>query len=197
MSEKQDVNIQMWNVDKAAKRERECAQGPVAAEAAVRQRVHHLYYDLDVNCARTTLLCLGEALGFQIEEQTFAAAVGLHGAGGFRAQCGLVEGALMFLGAYFGARGIGDRERVGMCRRFAEQFTERFGSLRCLELRPGGFNDQDPPHLCEELTVESILFALRFVRSEERRLEIPRGGEGRGSSAGAQTWGRGQEGPEK
>ena len=41
------------------------------------------------------MLCLGELLGFHIEEQTYAAAVGMHGAGGFRAQCGLVEGALM------------------------------------------------------------------------------------------------------
>ena len=54
-------------------------------EALVRERVHSLYYDRDVNCARTTMLCLGELLGFHIEEQTYAAAVGMHGAGGFRA----------------------------------------------------------------------------------------------------------------
>ena len=140
-------------------------------EALVRERVHSLYYDRDVNCARTTMLCLGELLGFHIEEQPYAAAVGMHGAGGFRAQCGLVEGALMMLGAYFGAKGVADGERADMCRRFAGQFRSRFGSLRCLELRPGGFNEWDPPHLCEELTVESILFVYEFMAEEERRLE--------------------------
>lgn len=45
-------------------------------EALVRERVHSLYYDRDVNCARTTMLCLGELLGFHIEEQTYAARLG-------------------------------------------------------------------------------------------------------------------------
>ncbi len=139
-------------------------------EALVRERVHSLYYDRDVNCARTTMLCLGELLGFHIEEQTYAAAVGMHGAGGFRAQCGLVEGALMMLGAYFGAKGVADGERVDMCRRFAGRFGSRFGSLRCLELRPGGFNEWDPPHMCEELTVESVLFVYEFMAALERDL---------------------------
>ena len=77
----------------------------------------------------------------------------------------------MMLGAYFGAKGVADGERVDMCRRFAGQFRSRFGSLRCLELRPGGFNEWDPPPLCEELTVESILFVYEFMAEEERRLE--------------------------
>ena len=137
-------------------------------EGLVRERVHGLYYDRDVNCARTTMLCLGELLGFHIEDQTYAAAVGMHGAGGFRAQCGLVEGALMMLGAYFGAKGVADGERVDMCRRFAGQFRSRFGSLRCLELRPGGFNEWDPPHLCEELTVDT--FAIVVKKRDAKKL---------------------------
>lgn len=177
MDEKQSVNMRFQSGEKAAGKEGECAWTDASAESAVRNRVHHLYYDLDVNCARTTLLCLGEVLDFPIEEQTYAAAVGLHGAGGFRAQCGLVEGALMILGAYFGARGVGDGECVQICREFAGRFTQRFGSLRCLELRPGGFNEDDPPHLCEELTVQSILFVCRFIRGEERRLGICGGGD--------------------
>ena len=119
-------------------------------EALVRERVHSLYYDRDVNCARTTMLCLGELLGFHIEEQTYAAAVGMHGAGGFRAQCGLVEGALMMLGAYFGAKGVADGERVDMCRRFAGQFRSRLDVYKRQDLLYGP-SDQDAPTDCNRI----------------------------------------------
>lgn len=132
-------------------------------EKTIREHVHHLYYDLDVNCARTTMMCLGELLDFRLEDQTVRAAIGMHGAGGFRAQCGLVEGALMFMGAYFSEKGMEDSSIAGICGQFAAEFTERFGSLDCRSLRPGGFRDDDPPHLCESLTADSISFVYRFI----------------------------------
>ena len=88
----------------------------------VQKRVHHLYYDLDKNCAKITLLCLGELLNFTIEPQVLQAATGLHGA----------------------------------------------GFLRCRELRPDGFNQSDPPHLCENLTAKTICFAWNFIRENTR-----------------------------
>ena len=127
------------------------------------RQVHHLYHDLDFNCARTMLACLSARFGIPLERQVFDAALGMHGAGRFRAQCGLVEGALMFIGiaGSAGSRSVGDIETV--CRQFAEQFTARFGSLRCLELRPGGFLPSDPPHACEKLTAEAVEFAAQFI----------------------------------
>lgn len=44
-------------------------------------------------------------------------------------------------------------------------FCEKFGSLRCCELRPGGFRKDDPPHLCERLTCETIEFAYEYVKT--------------------------------
>ena len=64
----------------------------------IKERVHELYWEHDMNCARTMLTCLGEFYDVNLEEQTVNSTIGLHGAGGFRAQCGLVEGALMFIG---------------------------------------------------------------------------------------------------
>lgn len=129
----------------------------------IREKVHHLYWDLDLNCARTSLLSLSELCRYPLQDETIKAAAGMHGAGGFRAQCGLVEGTLMFLGIYGAAKGLEEETVVGLCRRFAEEFTEMFGSLRCYDLRPGGFSENDPPHSCEEITVQAILFAYRFV----------------------------------
>jgi C_GCAxxG_C_C family probable redox protein len=132
----------------------------------IKDRVHELYYGYDVNCARTTLTCLSELLDTPIERQTMNAAIGLHGAGGFRAQCGLVEGALLFMGLYFSDRGKSTDEIVSLCYRYADEFTKKFGSLTCRELRPGGFSEDDPPHACEGLTCEAIEFAYEFIKQQ-------------------------------
>ena len=129
----------------------------------IARRVHELYYGQDLNCARTTMTCLSELFAVPIEEQTFAAAVGLFGAGGYRAQCGLVEGALMFIGIFFRQLGKGESEAVKACYDYAGEFEAKFGSLRCRELRPGGFREDDPPHLCEKLSCETIEFACNYM----------------------------------
>lgn len=45
-------------------------------------KVHSLYYQYDMNCARTTLTCLSELYNFPVSEDVFNAAHGMHGAGG-------------------------------------------------------------------------------------------------------------------
>ena len=133
----------------------------------IKKRVHELYWKSDTNCARTTLTCLSELFDTKIETQTYQSAVGLHGAGGFRAQCGLVEGALMFIGLYFSAKGMPENKIVSLCYKYAEAFTQKFGSLTCYDLRPNGFNADDPPHLCEGLTVEAIEFVSKFIEEAQ------------------------------
>lgn len=128
------------------------------------QRVHDLYWNRNLNCARTMLACLGESFNLSLAPQTFHAAIGMHGAGRFRAQCGLVEGALMFIGILGSEKGLTDKEIETLCRSFAETFTERFGSLLCRDLRPGGFQPSDPPHACETVTVKAVELAEAFMK---------------------------------
>ena len=130
----------------------------------IRTTVHDLYWSIDENCARTTLRILSHLFFFPLEEQTLDAAIGMHGAGGLGAQCGLVEGSLMFIGDYLAARGMDRQEIVACCREYAELFSGRFGSLSCHDLRPGGFREDDPPHRCEGLAVEAIGFTFRFLK---------------------------------
>ncbi len=131
----------------------------------IRNKVHNLYYRYDMNCARTSLTCLSELYQFPVSKDVFTSAIGLHGAGGYRAQCGLVEGVLMFIGLYFSASYMDEKEIVKICYRFAEAFEQEFGSLRCRELRPCGFSEDDPPHLCETLTCQAIEFSYLFIRN--------------------------------
>ncbi len=128
----------------------------------IEKRVHECYWEQDINCAKTMLTCLCERFEVELSVQTLHAAAGLHGAGGFRAQCGLIEGALMFLGIYLSDKGKSDGEIAKECYNYAQAFTQKFGSLRCFDLRPNGFNEDDPPHLCEGLTVSAVEFAVEF-----------------------------------
>lgn len=52
-------------------------------------KVHSLYYQYDMNCARTTLTCLSDLYSFPISADVYTAALGMHGAGGYGAQCDL------------------------------------------------------------------------------------------------------------
>lgn len=94
-------------------------------ESTIRERVHELYWKHDINCARATLICLCEIFQVYLEKQTLNTAIGLHGAGGFRAQC--------------------------------------------YDLRPNGFNADDPPHACGNLTGDAIEFVCEFVKKQEQK----------------------------
>ncbi len=129
----------------------------------VRDRVHTAYWDHDWHCAMTTLHVLAEVFGFDLHQQVLDAAVGMYGAGGYRAQCGLVEGGLMAIGILGRAQGLAEETVGDVCYAYAESFEGHFDSLLCRELRPGGFQPDDPPHLCEDLTREAILFDVDFI----------------------------------
>lgn len=129
----------------------------------IMNRVHELYWKDDINCARTAIICLSELFEITVEPQIIWSAIGLHGAGGYRAQCGVVEGTLMFIGIYLHMMGKTEDEIVSACYNFASAFDRRFGSLRCFELRPTGFSENDPPHMCESLTCNGIEFAYQYI----------------------------------
>lgn len=126
--------------------------------------VRQCYWEKDINCARTTLTALSKLHNLPLEDAVYQAAIGMHGAGGFRAQCGLVEGALMFMGIAGSRAGKTGSEIADGCRAFAGEFQKEFGSLSCFDLRPGGFRADDPPHFCEQLTVRAIIFSDNSIR---------------------------------
>jgi len=140
-------------------------------QSFVQARVKHYYWEKDLNCAGTTLLILAEIFGVALADQVMDAAVGMHGAGGAGAQCGLVEGTLMFLGIIGRRRGIPNNDTVDGCQAFAQEFAGRFTSLQCAVLRPEGFAADNPPHLCEGLSGRAINFSVEFIRNRIGRLE--------------------------
>lgn len=132
-------------------------------ESYTDEEVHRHYWDHDDNCAVTTLSIASHLFSTPLKPQVTEAALGMWGAGGYRAQCGLVEGALMFIGVLGCNRGMNRNEISEVCKKFAENFEEEFGSLTCRELRPQGFAPDNPPHICEDLSKRAVRFSTRFV----------------------------------
>lgn len=129
----------------------------------IKQTVQDYYHNKNFNCSTTMLLSLGRQFEIKLEQQVVDSAIGMHGAGKYRAQCGLVEGALLFIGIYGRHLKIKDKDIVKLCYIFAEGFEKKFTSLSCRDLRPGGFNEDDPEHLCETLTVDAIEWTINYI----------------------------------
>jgi len=130
---------------------------------SIKEKVKQYYWIDDYNCATTSIKILSEIYSINLAKQVVDAAIGMHGAGKYGAQCGLVEGTIMFIGILGRERNIPDSKIVEICRDFASQFDSRFGSLLCKILRPEGFHDNNPPHLCEKLTCEAVEFNVQFI----------------------------------
>jgi len=132
----------------------------------INERVHVLYWNDNLNCATTSLLTLSEIFHINLNPQILDAGIGMHGAGGYGAQCGLVSGSLMFIGILGKENGLENREIVKTCYEFAKGFEKEFGSLNCRDLRPEGFKQNNPPHLCEEITKKAIMYTLNYLNSD-------------------------------
>ncbi len=133
-------------------------------DARIDQLVRHYFRDLEINCATTTIKILGECFDLEVSPQTLDSTLGLNGAGQHGAQCGLAEGGLMFLGMIGRVRGIADDEIVAACDRYATEFEREFGSMTCSVLRPEGFKEDNPPHICEPISCRAVKFSYRFVK---------------------------------
>lgn len=129
----------------------------------IKKEVAHYYWKEDINCATTMLRTLAKHFTIDLHPQIINAALGLHGAGGFGAQCGLVEGGLIFIGIYGKKFQRSNDEIVRHCYMYAKAFEEHFKSLSCKILRPQGFHPTNPLHLCESLTVNAIEFTIKFI----------------------------------
>lgn len=136
--------------------------------------VTHSYHTLDVNCAKTTLITLGQLFEQPLGQQVLQAATAMNGSGRSRAQCGLVEGALMFFGVLFAAKGASDCDIYNIAKDFTRDFITEYGSISCYDLRPGGFQKDDPPHKCEGLTLKTIAFTYDFLQNRmDKRFNLP------------------------
>lgn len=122
----------------------------------ITERVHQYYWENNISSTVTTLKILAECFGIELQDQIIDAALGMSGARTNRAQCGLIEGSLMFIGILGKDRGVSEKACIAFCQDLSNYFVQEYGSMQCKFLRPEGFYDENPPHLCEGLTTDVI-----------------------------------------
>lgn len=137
-------------------------------EEYIEKRVSDYYWNENVNCATTMLNILSELHEIKLNLQVINSAIGMHGAGTFGAQCGLVEGSLMLIGIWGKEKEVSTEAIINLCYCFAQEFEEKFGSLLCKQLRPQGFKPDNPPHLCEGLTNQAVKFTVEYLERKVR-----------------------------
>ena len=131
----------------------------------IETKVNKYYDKFDYNCATASLLTLSDFFDLELHQQVIDSALGMHGAGRYGAQCGLVEGSLLFLGIIGRDKNKSKEEIISSCNKYAEEFENKFSSLACKELRPEGFTPSQPKHLCRDLTCETIYFTISFIKN--------------------------------
>jgi len=137
-------------------------------EEYIKNRVSECYWSEDVNCATTMLNILSELHEINLDRQVINSAIGMQGAGGFGAQCGLIEGSLMLIGILGKEKEMSTEAIIKLCYCFSQEFEDQFGSLLCKQLRPQGFNPDNPPHLCEGLTNQAVKFTAEYLTKKVR-----------------------------
>ena len=107
------------------------------------------------SCAQTAILALGMLTGTEISSQLLDAC---HGE---TDHCGLLHGALLFFGIYYGAQGRSGAEITALRRQYREKFQKQYGSQLCAEMKPQVG--------CSGFAVDGILFAIQFFEEEKKK----------------------------
>lgn len=129
--------------------------------AFVQQRVTTYFLTGDNNCAMTVLRVLSETFQTPVAQQVIDAAQCMPGAGGVDHLCGLVSGALMFVGVWGGQQGVHRQTLRPLTSDLSRAIQERFGSLMCSELRL--------VEGCGPLAVAFLTFTIPYL---ETRLNV-------------------------
>ena len=98
-------------------------------------------HSMGYNCAQSVLLAMTDRTGMT-EETSAAVAAGFGGGAGCRELCGALSGAFMATGTVLGAERRG--KIMALDREITDAFREKFGAVRCAELKAAGIS-------CDEL----------------------------------------------
>ena len=107
------------------------------------------------SCAQTAILALGMLTGTEISSQLLDACTGETD------HCGLLHGALLFFGIYYGAQGRSGAEITMLRKQYREKFAKQYGSQLCAEMKPQVG--------CSGFAVDGILFAIQFFEEEKKK----------------------------
>ena len=126
----------------------------MTSSAWLQEQVRLYFTSGKYNCTMTTLKVLTEVFEVPLHPQVLDAARMAPGAGGTGGLCGLVTGALMFVGLWDAQHRIPRDQLWPLTQGMMAEIRERFGSVQCEVLE----ND------CSKLTFEMLSFLIPYLR---------------------------------
>ncbi len=120
----------------------------------IKQLVHGAYYDNDNNCATTMIESPAEVFDLKLSPAIRRTAR--------HARCGRLWSSVWI------GRGGRHNYREKQYEYPTACIVKKIGSLEHRILRNEGFKADNPPHLCEPLTVLTINFAIEFIQSYQK-----------------------------
>ncbi len=132
----------------------------------IAEEVHRLYWEDDKNCAITTVSVLSALYDIELSDDLYSSLLAMPGLGKNGLTCGIAVGAVMFIGLYGKDRAFEKDDIKLQANHLIKGFIDKFGSELCSVLRPEGFKYTNPPHICENLTVDAIKYVDEYVRTE-------------------------------
>ena len=136
-------------------------------ENKIKELVKEAYWVRDENCCIALIKTISDIFSLDISGELISAAAALPGAGRFGAQCGLITGGIMIIGIIGKSQQKSNDEIRNISYNYSKMFFEKYYSLMCKELRPQGFASDNPPHLCEKLTVEAAIDLYKLIDSHK------------------------------
>ena len=124
----------------------------------IQQRVATLFSTGENNCAMTVLRVYSEIFETPVDAQVIDAAWCMPGAGGVKHLCGLVGGAVMFVGVWGAQQELHRKALSPITRALNGAIQEQFGSLDCRDLRR--------EKGCSALASEFLNFTVPILASE-------------------------------
>lgn len=129
----------------------------------VDKEVHENYWEKDLNCCTNILMLLSEIKGIKLDKQVLYSVSGMHGLNPSAAPCGLLSGALMFLGIYGREKNIPNSQLTRHYYEYSKYFQRKFGDTSCKNLNKRKDALGLLPFSCEDLTKTVVIFTSDFI----------------------------------
>lgn len=132
-------------------------------ENFIDKQVHENYWEKDLNCATNILMLLSELTDIKLDKQILHSVSGFDGVNPLIAQCGLMSGALMFLGIYGREKNIPNSQLKSYSYDYSKYFQRKFGDTGCNSLNGKNSSLNLSPFSCEILTKDVVKFTFDFI----------------------------------
>lgn len=108
----------------------------------VKELAKTIYLEQNMNCAEAVLHAADKAYGWNLSADCFQLVGGFGGGCSCGNLCGAVAASIAACGRQCISTKANETPELGVkCRAFMEQFSEKYGSVKCEDLKAGNYDE--------------------------------------------------------